>query len=72
MRRLASVVPLRYGCAIGREIGSEVNQHDKQWQIDPDRVREMVQAAVADTPDRNGRVRGWRPNPLAAGLVTRR
>lgn len=50
MRRLASVLPLRYGCAIGREIGSQVNQHDKQWQIDPDCVREMLRAALAEIP----------------------
>lgn len=42
MRRLASLVPLRYGCVIGREIGSSKVQQLKTWSIDLQLVKKAL------------------------------
>ncbi len=46
MRRLASVVPLRYGCVLGREQGAAPGQHQKTWSIDVAAVERAVHAAL--------------------------
>ena len=48
MRRLASVVPLRYGCVLGRELGSAPGQHQKAWTVDVAEVRRAVLAALGE------------------------
>ncbi len=47
MRRLASVVPLRYGCVIGREQGLATGQHQKKWIINPESIRKAVESEVS-------------------------
>lgn len=46
MRRLASVASLRYGCVVGREVGSANVQQEKSWSVDISQVRKALEEVL--------------------------
>ena len=47
MRRLASIVPLRYGCVIGQADEQKEFQQDLSWRVDPKSVAVALDAMLA-------------------------
>ena len=48
MRRLASIVPLRYGCVIGQADEPKEFQQDLNWRVDATSVAVALDAMLAE------------------------